>query len=114
MEGFEYITTEMDEDELNVLNKFFAMRHETRLAMLKLIRDSEQNYQGDPNDVENYALTIRKLRDKLLEEHNINISNQLLGQHIKIVVEAGLIEKFQIYRAKNFVAKKFSTTKFRF
>ena len=80
----------------NVLNKFFAMRHETRLAMLKLIRDSEQNYQGDPNDVENYAWTNGKLKDKLLEDYDIDIGDQLMGQHIKILVEAGLIEKFQI------------------
>lgn len=96
MRGFEYNTEEMDENELIILNKFFAMRHETRLAILKLIRDSEQKYQLNHNDVEKYALTNEMLKDKLNKEYDIEIGYQLLGQHLKILREAGLIEQFKI------------------
>ncbi|RAP54716.1 MAG: hypothetical protein BZ137_00780 [Methanosphaera sp. rholeuAM130] len=85
----------MDDKDMDLITKISALNNSTRFIILKLLKNEEQNYNGDKEDVKNYALNIRTLNNMLIRDYNIDITVQMLGQHLKVLKESGLIEQFK-------------------
>lgn len=81
--------TEIIDENCNVLsNKLAAINNEVRFTILKILRDFGK-IQGNKNKDPLYSREI----NVFLTNFNINITPQMLGQHLKILVNAGILEE---------------------
>ena len=67
--------------------KLAAVNNVVRLAILEILRDSQnRKSQSSP-------LYSREINDILLNSYNIDITPQMIGQHMKQLMEAELVEE---------------------
>ena len=84
--------TEIISEDCNLLStKLSALNNEVRFTILKILRDYER-INGFKNKDPLYSREI----NALLTNFNINITPQMLGQHLKILIEAGLLEEVRV------------------
>lgn len=82
--------TEMICTEKKFLSKkLAAINNEVRFLILKIIRDYDKS---KPNKGPLYSREI----NLLLTNFNINITPQMLGQHLKILVDSDLLDEIQV------------------
>lgn len=79
------------EDDKLLSTKLFALNSEVRFTILKILRDYEK-----VNRFKNKEPLYSREINSLLTNFNINITPQMLGQHLKILVEADLLEEMMI------------------
>lgn len=70
--------------------KLAAVNNAVRFSILEILRDFQINNINDKKD----PLYSREINSILLNSYNIDITPQMLGQHLRQLVEAGLIEEF--------------------
>ena len=81
--------TEIVDENCNVLSdKLSAINNEVRFTILKILHDYEKIH-GNKNKELLYSREI----NVLLTNFNINITPQMLGQHLKILTKAGILEE---------------------
>ena len=78
-----------DNGELS--SKLSAINNEIRFSILKIIRDYQKANSSKNKD----PLYSREI-SLILSNYNINITPQMLGQHLRTLVEAGLLEELTI------------------
>ena len=79
-------TVILDSYDSNIISvKLAAVNNKVRFAILEILRDFKKK-----------PLYSREINSILLNKYNIDISVQMLGQHIKQLTEAGLIEEVRI------------------
>lgn len=82
-------TVILDSQNLNLISeKLAAVNNTVRFSILEILRD---NQEKDPVNAE--ALYSRDINNILLHNYNINITPQMLGQHIKKLIEADLVKE---------------------
>ena len=67
--------------------KISAINNHVRFAILEILRNSQNKNEKQQQ------LYSRELNTTLLEDYNINITPQMLGQHLKQLVDAKLIDE---------------------
>lgn len=81
-------TTILDlSDENPISTKLAAVNNEVRFSILEILRDFQKN-NGDKD-----PLYSREINGILLNNYNIDITPQMLGQHLKQLVQSGLIDE---------------------
>jgi DNA-binding transcriptional ArsR family regulator len=86
-------TVVMNLSDSNLISvKLAAVNNEVRFSILEILRDFQKT--NKENDLfKKDPLYSREINNILLNNYNINITPQMLGQHLKQLVEAGLIEE---------------------
>lgn len=86
-----YQTEILDNDECLILSKkLVAINNEVRFTILKILRDFEKIHGLNKDPLYSREINV------FLTNFNINITPQMLGQHLKILVEAGLLEEVMV------------------
>lgn len=86
-------TVILDSDESDLISeKLSAVNNATRFSILKILRD-HQKYNQSQSKMPLYS---REINSDLLNKYNINITLQSLGQHIKKLKDANLVEEIEI------------------
>lgn len=84
----EFPTETISDIDINKISaKLAAINNEVRFTILKILLDFERINDGQKRD----PLYSREI-NVFLTNYNINITPQMLGQHLKILVESDLIE----------------------
>lgn len=87
-------TVIMDSEDSNVLSvKLAAVNNDVRFSILEILRDFQKANMKDGGSYKKDPLYSREINSILLNNYNIEITTQMLGQHLKQLVEAGLIEE---------------------
>ena len=85
------ILNESDPDILST--KLAAVNNKVRFSILEILRDFENANRAKDGSFKNEPLYSREINSLLLNNYNINITTQMLGQHFKQHVEADLVEE---------------------
>ncbi len=85
------ILNESDPDILST--KLAAVNNKVRFSILEILRDFENANRTKDGSFKNEPLYSREINSLLLNNYNINITTQMLGQHFKQLVEADLVEE---------------------
>lgn len=72
-----------------VSNKLAAVNNNVRFYILEILRDFQKKNKINNDD----PLYSREINGILLNNYNIDITPQMLGQHLKQLLDAGLIEE---------------------
>lgn len=89
-----YVTEIIGRENQKVLSsKLASINNEVRFSILKILRD----YQRVHNYKTKEPLYSREI-NLMLANYNINITPQMLGQHLKILVEAGILKEVVVKR----------------
>ena len=84
--NYEFQTEILNDNDCKILSsKLAAINNDVRFSILKILRD----YQKVTSNQFKTPLYSREI-NILLTGFNINITPQMLGQHLKILVEAGI------------------------
>lgn len=84
-------TAVMDSDDHNLISeKLRAVNNNVRISILEILRDNLKN-NGSPE-----PLYSREINSLLLKNYNIQITTQMLGQHIKKLMQANLVEEIGV------------------
>lgn len=87
--NYEFQTEILNDDDCKILSsKLAAINNDVRFSILKILRD----YQKVTSNQFQTPLYSREI-NILLTGFNINITPQMLGQHLKILVEAGILSE---------------------
>lgn len=87
-------TVIMDLSDSNLISiKLAAVNNKVRLSILEILRDFQKANINGENSFKNSPLYSREINDILLNKYNINITPQMLGQHLKQLLEADLIQE---------------------
>ena len=79
----------LNDNDCKILSsKLAAINNQVRFSILKILRD----YQKVNSSKSKTPLYSREI-NLLLTGFNINITPQMLGQHLKILVEAGILDE---------------------
>ena len=90
-------TMVLDSIDSNLISvKLAAVNNEVRFAILEVLRDFQKKNQVSPRLFKNDPLYSREINAVLLENYNIDITPQMLGQHLKQLMNADLIEELII------------------
>ena len=90
-------TVILDDDDSGLISeKLSAVNNEARFSILKILRDFDKENKRGPEDYKKEPLYSREINTLLLKNYNINITTQMLGQHLKQLVEAGLIKEVDV------------------
>ena len=90
-------TVILDKSESNILsNKLSAVNNNVRFSILEILRDFEKINKNKEDLFKKEPLYSREINSILLNNYNINITTQMLGQHLKQLVEADLIEEVTV------------------
>ena len=90
-------TVILDKSESNILsNKLSAVNNKVRFSILEILRDFEKINKNKEDLFKKEPLYSREINSILLNNYNINITTQMLGQHLKQLVEADLIEEVTV------------------
>ena len=74
-------------------DKLAAVNNNVRFSILEILRDFEKTNKAVDGSFKKEPLYSREINSILLNNYNINITTQMLGQHLKQLVEADLIEE---------------------
>ena len=94
----------LNDNDCKILSsKLAAINNQVRFSILKILRD----YQKVNSSKSKTPLYSREI-NLLLAGFNINITPQMLGQHLKILVEAGILDEVFVKKEipKNFIPQK--------
>lgn len=93
----DFKTEIIDSSDSNVISiKLAAVNNDVRFAILEILRDFQKVNMNKDKTFKKDPLYSREINNFLLNNYNIEITTQMLGQHLKQLVEAGLIEEIQI------------------
>ena len=86
-------TMVFDSIDSNLISvKLAAVNNEVRFSILEILRDFQKKNQVSPGLFKTDPLYSREINTILLENYNIDITPQMLGQHLKQMMKADLIE----------------------
>lgn len=78
----------------SISSKLAAINNRVRFSILKILRDFQKINDANKGTIfEKDPLYSREINSKLLNKYNIDITTQMLGQHLKQLQEAGMIEE---------------------
>lgn len=87
--NYEFQTEILNDNDCKILSsKLAAINNDVRLSILKILRDYQKANLGK-SKVPLYSREI----NLLLTGYNINITPQMLGQHLKILVDAEILNE---------------------
>lgn len=90
-------TVVIDVDDLGMIStKLAAVNSEVRLSILEILRDFQKLNASKDDTFKKDPLYSREINSILLNNYNINISPQMLGQHLKQLAEANFIEEVAV------------------
>lgn len=94
MNDSEISKTEILDSESSYLisQKLAAVNNKVRFAILEILRDNQKYYQSQTFT----PLYSREINSILLKNYNIKITPQMLGQHIKQLMNANLVSEVEI------------------
>lgn len=84
------------EDSDLISEKLSAVNNEARFSILKILRDFDKENKRGIDDYKKEPLYSREINTLLLKDYNINITTQMLGQHMKQLIEAGLVKEWDV------------------
>lgn len=86
-------TVILDSQESDLISqKLAAVNNNVRFSILEILRDNQRYNQTESKD----PLYSREINALLLKNYNINITTQMLGQHIKQLQNADLVSEVDI------------------
>lgn len=85
-----------DSDSNLISTKLAAVNNNVRFSILEILKDFENKNGNNENSFKNDPLYSREINKFLLNNYNISITPQMLGQHLKQLLEADLIEEINI------------------
>ncbi len=92
-------TDVIDPSDSEVIStKLAAVNNDVRFAILEILRDFQKVNMNEDGTFKKEPLYSREINSFLLNNYNIEITTQMLGQHLKQLLEAGLIEEIQTKR----------------
>lgn len=80
-------------DTNSISTKIAAVNSNVRFAILEVLRDFQKVNKNKEGLFEKDPLYSREINSILLKDYNISITPQMIGDHLKKLVEAGLIEQ---------------------
>ncbi len=87
-------TVILDTSDSELLStKLAAVNNDVRFSILEILRDFEMGNKLEDGSFKKEPLYSREINSILLNNYNINITTQMLGQHLKQLSEAELIEE---------------------
>lgn len=86
------------EDSRILSTKLAAVNNNVRFSILEILRDFERVNKTSEGTFKKEPLYSREINSILLNNYDINITPQMLGQHIKQLMEADLIEEITVKR----------------
>ena len=94
----ENIYTEIiDFEDSNLISvKLAAINNKVRLSILEILRDFQKLNMNKDNSFKKDPYYSREINDILLKKYDINITPQMLGQHIKQLLDADLVEEIPL------------------
>lgn len=78
-------------DSKSISEKLSAVNNKVRFSILEILRDFQRIHMNEDNDFIKDPLYSREINNSLLNNYDISITPQMLGQHLKQLKEAGLI-----------------------
>lgn len=94
----ENICTEIiDYEDSNLISsKLAAINNKVRFSILEILRDFQKFNMNQDNTFKKEPYYSREINDILLKKYDVSITPQMLGQHIKQLLDAGLIEEIPL------------------
>ena len=94
----ESIYTEIiDFEDSNLISiKLAAINNKVRFSILEILRDFQKINMNNDSTFKKEPYYSREINDILLNKYDISITPQMLGQHIKQLLEAGLVEEIPL------------------
>ena len=89
-------TVILDDDSDLISEKLSAVNNEARFSILKILRDFDKENKRDTGDYKKEPFYSREINTLLLKNYNVNITTQMLGQHLKQLVNSGLVEEVDV------------------
>ncbi len=87
-------TMVMDASDSSLISvKLAAVNNEVRFSILEILRDFQKSNMNEDDSFKKDPLYSREINNILLNKYNINITPQMLGQHMKQLLEADLIKE---------------------
>lgn len=84
----------IDFEDSNLISvKLAAINNKVRFSILEILRDFQKLNMNKDKTFKKDPYYSRELNEILLKKYDINISLQMLGQHMKQLLTAGLIEE---------------------
>lgn len=84
-----------DDSDL-ISEKLSAVNNEARFSILKILRDFDKENKRDNGEYKKEPYYSREINTLLLKNYNINITTQMLGQHLKQLTEAGFVREVDV------------------
>lgn len=84
------------EDSRILSTKLAAVNNNVRFSILEILRDFERVNKTSEGTFKKEPLYSREINSILLNNYNINITTQMLGQHLKQLVESDMIEEVSV------------------
>lgn len=86
-------TVIIDSDESNLISvKLSAVNNKVRFSILEILRDNQKYNNINSRN----PLYSREINEILLKSYKINITTQMLGQHMKKLIDANLVCEISI------------------
>lgn len=82
--------------DINISNKLKAVNNDVRFSILGILKDFQRTNMNEDNSFKKDPLYSREINKILLEDYDINITPQMLGQHLQQLKKAELIEEIII------------------
>ncbi|WP_405307423.1 FHA domain-containing protein [Methanobrevibacter sp.] len=90
-------TVILDNSDSGMLStKLAAVNNNVRFSILEILRDFERANKKSDGTFKKEPLYSREINSILLNNYNINITPQMLGQHLKQLAGADLIEEVDV------------------
>ena len=90
-------TVILDNTDSNLISlKLAAVNNEVRFSILEILRDFDILNKTQDNSYRKDPLYSREINNILLNNYNIDITPQMLGQHLKQLLEADLVEEYVV------------------
>lgn len=83
-------------DSNSISLRLAAVNNDVRYSILEILRDFQKKNQLEEGLFKNSPLYSREINNILLTNYNIDITPQMLGQHLKQLLEAGLIKECMV------------------
>lgn len=83
-------------DSKPILKKFSAVNNKVRFSILEILGDFQRINMNENNEFIKDPLYSREINELLINNYNIEITPQMLGQHLKKLQNAGLIEEITV------------------
>lgn len=80
------------EDSYLISEKLAAVNNNVRFSILEILRDNQRYNRTESSE----PLYSREINSILLKNYNINITPQMLGQHMKQLMSADLVSEIEI------------------